>query len=54
MAIKYLEYVKKLAVMGAVLFPTQDAVDAKILKELKKAITALKNKEDDDCIFRLN
>ena len=36
MAIKYPSYVNKLAITGAVLFPTTDAVDSKILKSIRQ------------------
>jgi pimeloyl-ACP methyl ester carboxylesterase len=43
MAIKYPSYISKLAVTGAVLYPTADAVDASTLTAVKKAIDDIGN-----------
>lgn len=47
MAYKYPSYVNKLAVMGAVMFATEDAIPGSILKEVKKSIRGLEAKSDD-------
>lgn len=47
MAFKYPAYVNKLAVMGANMFPTDQAVRKSILKEVGKTIGKLKTKSDD-------
>ena len=47
MAYKYPSYVNKLAVMGAVMFATEEAISGSILKEVKKSILALEAKSDD-------
>jgi pimeloyl-ACP methyl ester carboxylesterase len=46
MAIKYPAYINKLAVTGAVLFPTTDAVDASTLTAVKKVIDDIGNPTD--------
>lgn len=46
MAIKYPAYINKLAVTGAVLFPTTEAVDASTLKAVKKALDGIGNSID--------
>ncbi|QXV66153.1 alpha/beta fold hydrolase [Mucilaginibacter sp. 21P] len=46
MAVKYPQYVNKLAVMGANLFPTTDALPDTVLNEVKQRIAYYKNKTD--------
>ena len=46
MAIKYPEYVNKLAVMGAVLFPSDQSVGNKVLKQMKDVIRRGEGKTD--------
>lgn len=47
MAYKFPSYVNKLAVMGANMFPTEEAISGSILKEVKKTIKGLNTKSDD-------
>ena len=47
MAYKYPAYVDKVAVMGANMFPTTEAVSASTLKQVRKAIAGLEKKDDD-------
>lgn len=46
MAVKYPGYVNKLAVMGANLFPTTDAVSDTTLKQVKEGLAHLQTKDD--------
>lgn len=46
MAVKYPSYVKRLAVTGAVLSPTSDAVDAKVLKSVKQQLDEISAVDD--------
>jgi pimeloyl-ACP methyl ester carboxylesterase len=46
MAIKYPQYVNKLAVMGANLFPTNEAVHDSVLTEVKAGLANLQTKSD--------
>lgn len=46
MAYKYPSYVNKLAVMGAVMFATEEAIPRSILTEVKKSIQGLEAKSD--------
>jgi pimeloyl-ACP methyl ester carboxylesterase len=52
MAIKYPAYINKLAVTGAVLFPTTDAVDASTLRAVKKALDRIGNSIDPKQIIQ--
>ncbi len=47
MAVKYPQYLNKLAVMGANLFPTTDALPSKVLEEVKAGVTQLQTRSDE-------
>jgi pimeloyl-ACP methyl ester carboxylesterase len=46
MAIKYPQYVNKLAVMGAVLFPSEQSLGKKALKEIQRRLSQFENGSD--------
>lgn len=46
MAIKYPQYVNKLAIMGANLFPTTDAVPGSVLEQVREGISFRKKRDD--------
>ena len=47
MAIKYPEYINKLAVTGAVLNSSADAIDSKVLEEIRQRLEVLKGQTDN-------
>ncbi|PAW92590.1 hypothetical protein CKK33_03390 [Mucilaginibacter sp. MD40] len=53
MAVKYPQYVNKLAIMGANLFPTTDALPDTVLNEVKQRIAYYKTKTDKASQFKL-
>jgi len=50
MAIKYPEYVRKLAITGAVLNSSDEAIDSKVFIEIKQRLEDLKGKTDNNSI----